>query len=332
MVLPPFRLHQPRSLAEALELLARHGDEARLLAGGTDLVVNLRQRLETPAHVIALGRVGELRPIRREPDGGLWIGALALLEELAREPAVLQAFPLLTQAAASVSGPTLRSMGTLGGNLCLDTRCWWFNQSYDWRRACGFCLKKDGEVCHVARSSPICVAAYSGDLAPALMALGAEIVVRSARGKRELPLADFYLEDGMRRLNLARDELLAEVRLPAAAAGLAGRYAKLRARGSIDYPLAGVAAAGRTRHGVFEEVAVALTAVGPRPYLVAGIGELLEGQRSDDEEAIEEAALRVQAAAAPLSTGGAYSPFYRRLRLRLLARDALKALGDSASA
>ncbi|HZN57683.1 MAG TPA: FAD binding domain-containing protein, partial [Planctomycetota bacterium] len=146
ITLPRFRLHRPRSLAEALRILAEYRGEARVLAGGTDLLVNLRNRLATPSHVVALGCLRSLRDIRVADDGGLRVGALATVAELARHAAVNRAFPVLARAAASVAGPTIRAMGTVGGNLCLDTRCHWYNQDYFWRKACGFCLKKDGSV------------------------------------------------------------------------------------------------------------------------------------------------------------------------------------------
>ena len=329
LTLPAFRLHRPAGLDEVLELLAAHRDEARLLAGGTDLVVNQRFGIETSPEVIALGGVRELRGLRPEPDGGLVIGALVTIDELARDRTVGRLYPVLARAAASVSAPTLRAMGTVGGNLCLDTRCHWFNQSRSWREACGFCLKKDGDVCHVARKSPVCVAAFSADLAPALLALSARVVLRSQAGARELALDEFYLEDGERRLVLRRDELLAEVRVPASRAGLAGFYGKLRPRGSIDFPLAGVAVTGRlSSRGTFEDAAIALTGVGPRPYLVRGVRELLEGRPAADGEAILLAAELARQTAAPLSTGGLYSPAYRRQRVKLLARDGLRTIAS----
>jgi 4-hydroxybenzoyl-CoA reductase subunit beta len=327
LTLPHFRLHRPSRLAGLLELLAEHGEEARLLAGGTDLVVNQRFRIETPREVIALGGLKELRGLAFDGEAGLRVGALATIGELARDRAVRELFPVLARAAASVSAPTLRAMGTVGGNLCLDTRCHWFNQSLTWRRACGFCMKKDGEVCHVARGSPVCVAAFSADLAPALLTLGARVELRSLRGSREVALDDFYLDDGERRSVLRRDEVLTEVRVPAASAGRAGFYGKLRARGSIDFPLAGVAVSGRlSRHGTFEDAAIALTAVAPRPVLVRGVERLLEGRTADDEERIAEASELARLAATPVATGGLYSPAYRRLRVKLFARDGLRAI------
>ncbi len=327
LTLPAFRLHRPARMEDLLALLAEHGGEARLLAGGTDLVVNQRFRIETPPEVIALARVAELAGLGREREGGLRIGALVTIDELAKDREVRRLYPVLARAAGSVSAPTLRAMGTLGGNLCLDVRCHWFNQSRSWREACGFCLKKDGDICHVARKSPICVAAFSADLAPALLTLAARVVLASAGGTREVALDEFYLDDGGRRSVLRRDEVLAEVRVPASHEGRSGFYGKLRPRGAIDFPLAGVAVSGRiSSRGTFEDAAIALTAVGPRPYLVKGVRDLLEGHPVSDEEAILQAAELARQTAAPLATGGILSPAYRRQRVKLFARDGLRAL------
>ncbi len=328
--LPPFELHRPRTLDEALDFLDRHGRDARLLGGGTDLVVNLRHGLETPAHVVSLNSIDELAGTRRDRSGALRVGALTRLGELIASEAVGRDFPILRQAARTVSGPTLRSMGTLGGNLCLDTRCHWYNQSLSWRRACGFCLKKDGTVCHVAPGSEICWAVYSGDLAPALLTLDASIVLRSARGERTLPLSEFYLQDGAKRFALARDEILTEVVLPPHRASLRGDYRKLRSRASIDFPLAGVAIAGRESTDLtFRDVLVALTAVAPRPFLVPGLAARIEGVSIDDPESLRDIAELVLQAANPLHTGGSFGPAYRRLRVGLFARDGLKSVGQS---
>lgn len=328
--LPPFRLHRPRTLSDALDLLDRHGADAKLLAGGTDLVVNLRQGLDTPQHVVSLNAIGSLARIRREPGGGLRLGSLTRLAELVEHEDVKRDFPVLARAAAAVSGPILRRMGTLGGNLCLDTRCHWYNQSYAWRRSCGFCLKKDGTVCHVAPGSEICWAVYSGDLAPALLTLEARARLRSARGERVVPLPEFFLEDGARRFALEKDEILTEVIVPPHRASLRGYYGKLRCRASVDYPLAGVAIAGRVSpERAFRQVLVALTAVAPRPFLVPGVAGRLENTCVDDADAMERVAESVLQEADPLHTGGSFGPAYRRLRVGRITRDGLKAVGGS---
>jgi 4-hydroxybenzoyl-CoA reductase subunit beta len=328
ITLPPFRLHRPGSIDEAVGILAEHASDARVLAGGTDLIVNLRNRLFTPSHVVSIGGIRALAGVTPELDGGLRVGSLTRVADLASHPLVRDRFPVLALAASQVAGPTLRAMGTVGGNICLDTRCQWYNQSYFWRAACGFCLKKDGDFCHVAPGSSVCWAAYSGDLAPAFLVLEAELVVRSARGERTIPLRHFFIEDGERKFDLARDEILLEVRVPASRAGCRGFYGKLRARGSIDFPLAGVAVAARVGPGsVLEDAAIAVTAVGPRPFTVDGAQEILEGKSLDDADAIERAAHLVRRTANPLHTTSTTTPGYRRHRLGLFARDALRSLG-----
>jgi 4-hydroxybenzoyl-CoA reductase subunit beta len=324
--LPAFRLQRPRSLEAALELLDDLRDDCRVLAGGTDLVVNLRNQSETPKVVLAIGNIAALRGISYDERDGLRVGALATIGEISSSPVIDQLFPVLSKASATISGPTLRAMGTLGGNLCLDTRCHWFNQSFDWRQSCGFCLKKDGDICHVARSSPICVATSCGDLAPALLTLDASVVLRSSTDERIVRLDDFYLDDGTTKFDRRPDELLVEVRVPTSSAALSGFYGKLRVRGAIDYPLAGVAVAGKlTEHGFFEHARLAVTAVAPRPYHVRDAEHFLIGKPANDDT-IRQAAEMVYNATTPLKTGGMYSPGYRRLRTRLFARDGLRTI------
>jgi len=324
ITLPSFQLHCPDSLEEAVRLLAQHREDARILAGGTDLVVNLRNRVFTPRHVVHLGAIRELQAIEYFPESGLRVGAMATISQLISHPATRSAFPILSQAARAVSGPTLRNMGTVGGNVCLDTRCQWYNQSYFWRKACGFCLKKEGDFCHVAPGSNLCWAAYSGDLAPAFLVLGAEVITQSVRGEREIPLHRFFLEDGKKRLDLAPDEIVTRLRVPASKAKLQGYYGKLRVRGSVDYPLAGVAITGRTVAGRFQDARVALTAVSPRPFLVEGAREILHEIRTDDDEAIERASQLGRRMANPMHTGGTFSSSYRRYRIGLFIRDGLR--------
>ncbi len=327
--LPSFRLHRPTSIEEAVGLLAEHRDDAKLLAGGTDLLVNLRHGLATPSHIVSLAEVPGLDRIDCSPEHGLTIGALSTLESLATHPGVEESFPVVVRAARTISGPTLRAMGTVGGNLCLDTRCHWYNQSFFWRQACGFCLKKDGTACHVAPGSSLCWAAYSGDLAPAFLVLGAEIKLLSVRGERRVPLDRFFLDDGLRKFDMASDELLTQVCVSATRAHLRGVYSKLRIRGALDYPLAGVAAAARIAGGgTFHEAALALTAVGPRPFLVEGATEILEGLRANDEDAIERVAHLARRLSNPMNTTWAMQPAYRRLRVGLFARDALREMGE----
>ena len=328
ITLPSFQLHCPQDLKEAVRLLAQYREEAQILAGGTDLIVNLRNRVFTPRHVVHLGAIRKLQAIEYSPQSGLSVGAMATISQLISDPVTRTAFPVLAQAARSVSGPTLKNMGTVGGNVCLDTRCQWYNQSYSWRKACGFCLKKEGDFCHVAPGSNLCWAAYSGDLAPAFLALGARVITQSTRGEREIPLHRFFLEDGKKRLDLAPDEIVTRLHVPTKKTNLQGYYGKLRVRGSVDYPLAGVAVTGRTVSGRFQDVTVALTAISPRPFLVEGAREILHGVPTDDEEAIERASQLGRRMANPMRTGGTFSSSYRRYRIGLFIRDGLREIAS----
>ncbi len=324
MSLPPFQLLRPRALDEAVAELAARGPEAMLVAGGTDLVPNFRAGLFRPRAVVDLKGLRDLRGIRFDPQRGLEVGALTTLTALAESPVVREHYPVLAEAAAAVASPVLRNMGTLGGNLCLETRCLWYNQSYVWRKALGFCLKKDGAVCHVAPGGQRCWAVWSGDTAAALLALDAEIEITSLRGARRLPLTDFYKNDGMDRVRLGRDEILSRVFVPARTAGYRGTYQKLRIRGSIDYPLAGVAVAMKLEDGVCRDARLGLTAVNPAPVLVPEAADLLRGQRFSPE-IVEMAAQAVISTGKPLKTSVS-TPEYRRDMLRVFTRRALTRL------
>lgn len=324
MSLPPFALLRPRTLEQAVEQLAAHGAEAMLVAGGTDVVPNLRAGLFAPRVLVDLKAIRDLRGLRWEPARGLHLGALTTLTAVAESPVVREHFPVLAEAAATVASPVLRNMGTLGGNLCLETRCLWYNQSYVWRKALGFCLKKDGAVCHVAPGGQRCWAVWSGDTAPALLALDAEVEISSRRGLRRVPLAGLYKNDGMDRINLARDEILSGVWVPARTAGYRGSYHKFRVRNSIDYPLAGVAVALKLEDGICRDARLGLTAVNPAPVLVEEVGALLRGHRFSPE-LLEAAAQAVIRTGKPLKTSVS-TPEYRREMLRVFTRRALTRL------
>lgn len=293
--LAPFRYHRPRTLDEALGLLAEKGGEALPIAGGTDLLPNMKHRLVAPAELVALKQLAELRGVD-ESDVALSIGACETLSSVARDPRVRQYFPSLARAAGSVAGPQLRNMGTLGGNLCLDTRCTYYNQTYEWRKAIDFCLKKDGKTCWVATASKRCVAVSSTDTAPALIALNAAARLVSSAGERTVNLEDLYKNDGINYLSRRPDEILTEVRVPG---GWKSTYWKLRRRGSFDFPVLGVAVAVQMAGDVVAEARVALGAVASRPFLVERAGEFLKGKPLSDE-VIEQAAALVANRAKPM--------------------------------
>jgi len=321
--LPPFKLLRPRSLAEALEHLGNHGANLRVLAGGTDLIPSMRQKLFAPEYVLDLRAIAELRGIKRQADGGAEIGALTTIRTIERSEFLRQHYPVLPEAAATVASPVLRNMGTIGGNICLDTRCLWYNQSLTWRKGCGFCIKKDGDLCHVAPGGTKCWAAFSGDTPPAMLCLDAEIEIASPDGSRRLPLADFYTGLGDNYRKLHANEMITRVLLPASSAGYQGVYRKLRVRGSIDYPLAGVAVALRRLNGHLADARIGITAVNPAPLLVKGATELLQGQAIN--EALAEAAGDLAARVSKPLTTSALTPEYRRQMIRVLTKRAVLA-------
>jgi len=288
MRLPHFTYYSPRSVREAAELLAAPGG-AMLVAGGTDLLPNMKRRQQVPPALIGLRRITELRAIAGRAglslpsDGGLTIGAGVTLTELVRHPLVRESYGALWQAASQVVTPHLRNMGTLGGNLCLDTRCNYYDQNYEWRKAIDFCLKKDGAICWVATSSPTCLAVSSTDTAPALLALGARVTLVSANATRQLDASALYRNDGMHYLTRRPDEILTAVHLPPPD-GWRSVYWKLRRRGSFDFPVLSVAAAAKVgADGTIEAARIILGAVASRPIDAAAASAAVIGQRLTDD-------------------------------------------------
>ena len=294
---PRFAYHAPRTLAEAASILAGEGPQAMLLAGGTDLVPNMKRRQQTPKVIVSLRRIAPLR--EASPTGpAVRLGAMLTLSEVIASEASAGARGALRKAAAQVATPHLRNMGTLGGNLCLDTRCNYYDQNLEWRSAIDFCMKKDGRICWVAPGSPRCWAVTSTDTAPALMALGAEVILHSTRGERTLPLGAFYRDDGIAYLEKKPDEILGGVLLPVAARGEASTYWKLRRRGAFDFPVLSVAAwVRKDGAGVVRDARLVLGSVASRP-LAADASSLVGAPLS--EETIESAAAAGAGLAKPL--------------------------------
>ena len=274
--LPPFVLHRPRTVDEAARLLEEHGSSAALVAGGTDLLPNMKLGLAAPRHVVSLGLVDGLSSIRAE-EGAIRIGAMTRLEAVSAHEAVRLHAAALAEACLAVGGPHHRRMGTLGGNLALDTRCRYYNQSRFWRKALGFCLKKDGTACHVVAGGHRCVAAASNDSAAAVIALEARVVFASARGTREIAASELYVADGAANLARRPGEILVEVVVPIAR-GRSSAYEKLRARASIDFPMLSVAASVTKDEGRVVDVAVVVSALAAKPRVVAGARERVAGE------------------------------------------------------
>ncbi|MGE3145588.1 MAG: 4-hydroxybenzoyl-CoA reductase subunit beta [Pseudorhodoplanes sp.] len=317
--LPDFRVTRPRDVPAALAA-RRDLPNSRYLAGGTDLIVNLRRGLHKPEHLIDLSGIAELSTVSSE-SAGLRIGAGVTIAALARHPLLAGRYRALAQAAAGIAAPGHRTLGTVGGNLCLDTRCIYYNQSEWWRKANDYCLKRDGVICHVAPEGRRCHAAFTGDLAPAMLVLGAEAEIAGTQGRRRIPLGALYQEDGRAHLTLDADEILVAVHLPANPPP--SSYDKLRLRGAIDYPLAGVAVSLDAADGVVRELRVAVTGTNSRPFLLAGT-DALRGRAIDDKLAQEMERLLLSQVK-PMRTTVA-SAHYRRLAAGAIARRLLAAL------
>ena len=325
MSLPRFKLFRPRTIEEAVGHLAQHGSNLHILAGGTDLLPSMKQRLFTPAYLMDIRGVEQLHGIQTRPGLGLEIGALTPLSAIEDSELIRRDYRVLHEAAKTVASPILRNMGTLGGNICLDTRCVWYNQSLQWRRSCGFCIKKDGDLCHVAPGGKKCWAAFSADTPPALLCLGAELEIAGPKGFRRLAFEDFYTGIGDAGTKLLANEMLTRVFLPESSAGWKGSYMKLRIRGSIDYPLAGVAVAVKQNGGPVEAARLAITAVNPAPLLVPAAEHALVGKRIDEHIATVVGELAAKTAK-PLTTS-ALTPEYRREVVRVYAKRAVMAVG-----
>ena len=324
--LPPFTYLAPRSLDEAVRRYAEHGAEAMYVAGGTDVYPNMKRRQFQPSVLIGLRH---LRELKRFVNGdGVTIGAGMTLTQLAYHPIVRREYPALASAAGLVSTPQLRNMGTYGGNLCLDTRCNYYNQTFFWRKAIGFCMKKDGDICLVAPGSPRCWAASSSDTAPVTIALGARVRLVGPGGERVVPASELYNDDGIQYLKKSPGEVLTELIVPPAA-GLQSVYLKLRRRGSFDFPILGVAVAlRRGADGAVTHAKIVLAAVQSYPVECHEAEQMLIGQKLTPD-LIEAAALAAYKPAKPLdNTDMAHG--YRKKMCKVYVARALQALAAQA--
>jgi 4-hydroxybenzoyl-CoA reductase subunit beta len=295
MRLPLFAFRAPSTLEDAARILHGEGPSAMPLAGGTDLLPNMKRRQQVPHTLLSLRKIEALQVIEFG-DSGARLGVCLTLSDIAADPRFRNGATALVQAASSVATPHIRNMATLGGNLCLDTRCNYYDQNYEWRKAINFCMKKDGITCWVAPSSPKCMAVSSTDTAPALMALGARVRLVSVSGEREIPLADLYNNDGMNYLHRKPDEILTEVVLDSLH-GWRSTYRKLRRRGSFDFPVLSVAAAIRfDRRQVAEDARIVIGSAASRPLVAAESAEFLVGRALTDETIAEAAALAARIA------------------------------------
>jgi 4-hydroxybenzoyl-CoA reductase subunit beta len=320
MLLPPFRLHEPRSVEEAVRLKAEHPD-SDWVAGGTDLLPNYKWALNCRPHVISLARIPGLRAVSAER-----IGALATLHALEQSPELRSKLPVLPQTAGEIASPLIRASATLGGNLLLENRCFFFNQSWMWRESKGFCKKADGDACLVVPQKEKCYATFSADLPAPLIALGASLVLASAEGTREVRCADFYVGDGMQRNVKRPGELLTEVRIPRGAQALRAGYKKLRQRGSWDFPEMGMAAALRFDGDRLAEAHLVANALETTPVVLDRLLQPLLGQPLGDK-AILDIAKQVEEAVVPVKNTS-LPPSYRKAMTRPFTKRLLTELRD----
>ncbi len=308
--LPAFRYFAPQTAREAATILADHGPDAMAVAGGTDLYPNMKRRQFEPKVLVGLRRIESAHGIHA--NGGLRLGALATLTDVERHPGVGSRWPAVARSAGLVSSPPLRNAGTIGGNLCVDTRCNYYNQTEFWRASIGHCMKKDGDICLVAPGSSKCWALSSSDTAPVMIVLGAEVALVGPAGERRLPVAQLYGPDGIAYLAKKPEEILTEIRVPDRA-GWRMAYRKLRRRGSIDFPILGVAVAAKLDgSGVVEDVRIVLGAVHTHPVDATDACTFLRGKRLD-HETIEMAAGIAYKPAKPLDNADLVYAWRKRM-------------------
>jgi 4-hydroxybenzoyl-CoA reductase subunit beta len=318
--LPRLRYLRPASPREAAAMAADLGMRAMLVAGGTDLYPKLKRRQFDPETLIGLSHLRELREVRGDA-AGFEVGALVTLSKAAAHRALRAAHPGYAEAAGLVSSPPLRNVGTIGGNLCVDTRCNYYDMTYEWRKSIGFCMKKDGDICLVAPSSPRCWAVSSSDTAPVAIALGATALLAGPDGQRELPVAALYRDDGIEYLGKQPFEVVTALRLPRSD-GVRSAYVKLRRRGSIDFPIAGAGVALRIEGGIVRWARIVLSGVGSQPVEARAADELLTGKEPTPEVTAEVAALAARPAK-PLDNAD-LAHFWRKRMVRLVVEQAIQ--------
>lgn len=323
MRLPKFDYRVPREIVEAVKIMAGSGPEGQFVAGGTDLYPNMKRRQQTPRTVISVMRVPELNQITGDGKSGVRIGASVTLTDICEHPVINRDYPVIAHAARTISTPLLRNMGTIGGNLLLDTRCNYYDQNYEWRKGINFCLKKDGDVCWVAPGSSKCWAVQSSDLVPVMVAVGAKFRLASTLGERVIDAAGFYNDDGIDYLHKRPDELLVDIHLPPTG-GWRASYHKLRRRGAFDFPVLGVAAWVHTDHaGSVDAAKLILGGISPAPIDVREVREALLGHPLD-EQRIATAAEAAYVKARPLDN----TDFVMNWRKQMTREYTLRALRE----
>jgi 4-hydroxybenzoyl-CoA reductase subunit beta len=329
MRLPKFTYRTPRTIAEAVKVFADAGPEAQFVAGGTDLYPNMKRRQQTPRTVISVMRLPELNQITGDGKSGIRIGASVTLTDVCDNEVIKRDYPVIAAAARTISTPILRNMGTIGGNLLLDTRCNYYDQNYEWRRGINFCLKKDGDVCWVAPGSSKCWAVQSSDLVPVMVAIGAKFRLVSTLGERLIDAAGFYNDDGIDYLKKRPDELLVDIHLPPTN-GWRASYQKLRRRGAFDFPVLGVAAYLRYAAGsevspdrIVEQARIILGGIAPAPVDVTAAADALNGKQLNNDQ-IQAAAEACYIKARPLDN----TDFVYQWRKQMARQYTIRALED----
>ena len=328
--LPPFEYVPARTVAEAVATLEKHGADAMIVAGGTDLYPNMKRRQFEPKVLVGLSAIEDLRGVRGNATDGFAIGAGVTLSVLARHADIVRHYPGLATAAGLVSSPQLRNMGTIGGNLCVDTRCNYYNQTYAWRKAIGFCMKKDGDICLVAPGSPRCWAVSSSDTAPVAWSLGAKVRLAGPAGERVVPAESLYRDNGIDFLTRQPNEILTELILPPPAHRRSA-YMKLRRRGSFDFPVLGVAVSVRVDGEIVREARIVLGAVASTPREATKAAALLVGERLTPER-IDVAADVAAGPSRPLDNTDFTHPYRKKMTRVFVARALRRLAGLPASA
>ena len=328
MRLPKFEYRTPQTIAEAVKIMADAGPVGQFVAGGTDLYPNMKRRQQTPKTVISVMRLQELNQVTGDGKYGLNIGASVTLTDICDHPVINRDYPVVAHAARTISTPILRNMGTIGGNLLLDTRCNYYDQNYEWRKGINFCLKKDGDVCWVAPGSSKCWAVQSSDLVPVMVAIGAKLRFASTLGERVIDAAGLYNDDGIDYLHKRPDELLVDIQLPHTN-GWRASYQKLRRRGAFDFPVLGVAAwvqmdeSQRNGARVVTNARLVLGGIAPSPIEIKEAAKALIG-KSLNEDAIQAAAEAAYVKARPLDN----TDFVYQWRKQMARQYTLRALRE----
>ena len=322
MRLPKFEYRTPPTIAEAVKIMADVGPVGQFVAGGTDLYPNMKRRQQMPKTVISVMRLDELHRIIGDGSHGLHIGASVTLTDICENEIINRDYPVVAQAARTISTPLLRNMGTIGGNLLLDTRCNYYNQNYEWRKGINFCLKKDGDICWVAIGSSKCWAVQSSDLVPVMVAIGAKLKFASTLGERVVDAAGLYNDDGIDYLRKRPDELLVSIELPTTN-GWRASYQKLRRRGAFDFPVLGVAAFIKQENGSVDAAKIILGGIAPSPVEIKEAGSLLIGKPLDEDQ-IQAAAEAAYVKARPLDN----TDFVYQWRKQMARQYTLRALRE----